>query len=756
MELAGACRFDARKTVLRRSGNAPARQPPRLSAWTLLSDTPEYDEAKRLALYKHGALPASGALRHFRGGNRNDMRIDTLKGEGLNMKWRLVLLSFVMLFVELALIRWIGSNVVYLSYFSNIVLLGSFLGIGIGFLRAKSPIDLFAWAPVTLAILVGFVLSFPVAINCAGSQIIFFGCRPSGPPIWLTLPVIFVAVAVVMASIAQGVARTFSEFEPLEAYRLDIIGSLAGIAAFSVLSFLGAPPAAWGAVGSAALLALNRKSFRRVQGVALAALVIMLGSESLSPTDSWSPYYKVSVTGAYPPGSYALYANGIPHQMIESMTVRRKAEPVYFLPYQRLNANPLRNVLIVGAGNGSDVAIALAAGAKHVDAVEIDPRIYQIGRELNPDHPYDDSRVAIHIDDGRAFLERTRNRYDLILFALPDSLALVSGQSSLRMESYLFTIEAMNAARAHLNTGGAFGMYNYYREEWLRDRLARTLELSYGHRPCVDATTGKNGGLSLLVIGREIGDARCVTTWDPGARPVPAPVNDDHPFLYLRTRSIPQLYLIAVATILLVSLVLIRGASGPLVQMRSYLDLFFMGAAFLLLETKNVVQFALLFGTTWFVNALVFFGILLSVFAAVELARRFRFRQPEWLYIALFASLVLAWLIPPNNLLSLGVPLRFGAAVALAFTPIFLANLIFAERFRAAGSSTIAFGANLLGAMVGGVLEYASLIVGYRSLLVLIALLYAFAFVSSWKHREASDQAEVGTPSCRLEPAAIR
>ncbi|MGP6159778.1 MAG: spermidine synthase [Vulcanimicrobiaceae bacterium] len=653
-----------------------------------------------------------------------------------------------MLFVELGLIRWIGSNVIYLSYFANFVLLGSFLGIGIGFLRAKSRIDLFAWAPVMLTFLVALILLFPVTLDCAGSQIIYFGCRPNGLPIWVTLPVIFVAVAVLMASIAQGVARSFVEFEPLEAYRLDILGSLAGIAGFSLLSFLGAPPVVWGIAVSAAFLTLYRPSLRPVQLVALAGMIIVLGKESSIPGDSWSPYYKVSVTKVSP-GVYLLDVNGIPHQSIESMSERKKTEPLYFLPYRRLHSNPLRNVLIVGAGNGGDVAIALAAGAKHVDAVEIDPRIYQIGREMNPDHPYQRPQVSVHIDDGRAFLERTRNRYDLILFALPDSLALVSGQSSLRLESYLFTVEAMNAARAHLNTGGAFGMYNYYREKWLVDRLAGTLQVTYGHPPCVDSSGSGTTGFALLVVGLEKGDVSCAATWAAQARPVPNPVNDDHPFLYLRAPSIPQLYLIALATILLASLLLIRGAAGPLGQMRGYLDLFFMGAAFLLLETKNVVQFALLFGTTWFVNALVFFGVLCSVYVALEIAQRVRFRNPGRLYIALFATLALAWIVPLDSLLSLDVPLRFVAAATLAFTPILLANLVFAERFRVVGSSTVAFGANLLGAMIGGVLEYSSLIVGYRSLLPLVALLYALAFYFGWERRQAEAPEE--TPAHEVQ-----
>ncbi len=667
------------------------------------------------------SLPGTAAFEGFR------FREDVVSGRG-----RLVLLSFLMLFVELALIRWLGSNVVYLSYFSNFVLLGSFLGIGVGFLRGKSRTDVFPFAAIALAYLVVFVLLFPVTIDRSGSQLIYFGGTTRGLPMLVILPVIFVMVAGVMASIAQGVARAFALFEPLEAYRLDILGSLAGIAAFSLLSFFGASPVVWGILVSLALVVLYGPSLRLVHIVALIIMVIMLVHETRNPGDSWSPYYKISIVNVMP-GVKSLNVNGIPHQWIESREQRRKTEPLYFLPYDRLHNNSLNNVLIIGAGNGGDVAIALAAGAKHVDAVEIDPHIYQIGREINPDHPYQDPRVSVHIDDGRAFLQQSHSRYDLILFALPDSLVLVSGQSSLRLESYLFTIESMRAARAHLAPHGAFGMYNYYREKWLIDRLAGTLDVAYGHPPCVD-TVGRIGGFALLMNSSDPHDLSCANTWVPGASSDSAPVDDNYPFLYLRYRSIPSLYLITIASILLASLLLIRGVSGPLMQMRGDVDLFFMGAAFMLLETKNVVQFALLFGTTWFVNALVFFGILVSVYAAVELARRVRVRFPSRLYVLLFAALALAWAVPPESLLSLSVPLRLAAAVAIAFAPIFLANLVFAERFRSAGSSTIAFGANLLGAMAGGILEYSSLVFGYRSLLLVIAVLYGLAFLLGRKH----------------------
>jgi hypothetical protein len=653
--------------------------------------------------------------------------MDSRPAAPISDKTRLVLLSFLMLFVELALIRWLGSDIIYLSYFSNFVLLGSFLGIGIGFLQANSRIDMFRWVAFELALLVAFVLAFPITINRSGSQLIYFGGAPSGLPLWVVLPIVFLAVAAIMASIAQGVARVFARFEPLEAYRLDIIGSLGGIVAFSLLSFLGAPPIAWGLCASVLLAILTMRSFRVTEIGAIAALVIMLGGESLSPISTWSPYYKISIFPIVP-GAKQLQVNGIPHQVIEPMTLRKIYEPLYFLPYRRVRSNPLRNVLIIGAGTGGDVAIALAAGAKHVDAVEIDPKIYRLGTKLNPDQPYENPRVTIHIDDGRAFLQRTRTHYDLILFALPDSLELVSGQSSLRLESYLFTEEAIRAARAHLNPGGAFGMYNYYRQGWLLDRYARTLEVAFGHRPCIDAS-GRVAWFALLMTGLNRTDVTCASTWNPGARPVPEPVTDNYPFPYLEHRSIPPLYAITLAAILVLSIFAVRGTGGTFTDMFGYADLFFMGAAFLLLETKNVVQFALLFGTTWFVNALVFAGILLAVLGAVEFSRRFVVKNQTILYVALIASLAIGWAIDPERLLALEPPLRFAAAAALAFAPIFLANIIFAQRFRDVASSTVAFSANLLGAMVGGIVEYSSLVFGYRNLLIVVAAFYGLAFL---------------------------
>ncbi len=684
---------------------------------------------------------------------------------------RLILLSFLMLFVELALIRWTGSNVIYLSYFSNFVLLGSFLGIGLGFLRGDRRPDLWPFAPVALGALIAFARFFPVEINSSGGEFLYFGeLRTSGPPRQLVLTVVFLVVAAVMAFIAQGVARTFSKFLPLEAYKLDLIGSVLGIVGFSALAFLRAPPLAWGAIAVVVMLALEAPKMSvtgALQVLGGVTILVVLALETFSVGTSWSPYYKIETTPSKQiPGALLVNVNGLPHQAyFPAVGADGKLSPVYNLTYDSIKGHKLDNVLVIGAGGGNDVSVALKRGAKHVDAVEIDPRLYDLGKSHHPDRPYSDPRVTAHIGDGRAFLESTDTKYDLIVFALPDSLTLVSGNSALRLESYLFTKEAFEAARDHVKPHGAFSLYNYYREGWLIDRYAGTARDAFGHDPCVIGL-GPKVDLAVLVVGRERADANCGPNgkWKPvGA--VAAPATDDHPFAYLRTRTIPSVYSVSMALILAVSIGLIllalypwkRGVRREVGAMFTFTDLFFMGAAFLLLETKNVVQFALLFGTTWFVNALVFLGVLLSVLLAVAVSKRITFKHPARIYLLLLASLVLAWLVPPDNLLSLALVPRFIVASTLAFLPIFFANLIFTQRFKSVAASTTAFGANLLGAMVGGILEYMALITGYRALLILVAVLYGLALLFGRRHlteEPADEGAELEPSTAQPVPAS--
>ena len=131
------------------------------------------------------------------------------------------------------------------------------------------------------------------------------------------------------------------------------------------------------------------------------------------------------------------------------------------------------------------MSAALWHGARNVDAVEIDPSIFRLGRIDHPNRPYSDPRLSIHLDDGRNFVNNLRRSYDLATYALVDSLVLHSGYSSLRLESFLFTEEAFRDIKAKLKPGGAFVMYNAYRPGWVVGRLALLAEKVFGTKPIV-------------------------------------------------------------------------------------------------------------------------------------------------------------------------------------------------------------------------------------------------------------------------------
>jgi lipid-A-disaccharide synthase-like uncharacterized protein len=643
---------------------------------------------------------------------------------------RLAFASFLMLFVELALIRWISADNVFVSTATNFILLASFLGIGLGFLNARTQRDFLRWAPLTFVALVGFVLAFPVILASLD-----VGVNPyqglqgmAALPRPVSLGIIFVLSVAVMAGFGQAVSRLFVRFEPLAAYRLDIAGSVAGIAVFSVLSFLDMPPLAWGIIAAGGLAVLLGKGSRWWQWTAIAVVVLLLGMDSFAPHEQWSPYYKLSVerAGTKTPAVYVT-ANNVPYQAARSLTVLHEQKKFYFYPYDHVTKASLKNELIIGAGTGNDVAVALSEGARHIDAVEIDPSLIQIGRELHPDHPYENPRVTAHVADGREYLQDTSQHYNLILFALPDSLTAIAGQSALRLEGYLLTEQSVAQARLHLAPGGTFSMYNYY-QPFLLARYATTIDQAFGHEPCVQVGPPLGGRRLAVLTVRASGPVPGCASVYHGA--TVAPATDDHPFPYLPGRSIPNIYLQILALILIASVVAIKLAGGAFKRMGGYLDLAFMGAAFLLLETKNIVQFALLFGSTWFVNSLVFGAVLLVVWLAIETASRIKLPPPMILYAALLASLVLTWAVPQESLLGLPSVVRFLAAGGLAFAPVYLANLIFSQRFKDVATSGDAFAANLLGAIVGGVLEYLALITGYRFLLIVTGVLYALAFVA--------------------------
>jgi SAM-dependent methyltransferase len=709
----------------------------------------------------------------------------------------LFLIAFLILFFELAAIRFFASTVVFLTFFTNIVLLACFLGMSVGLLAARGPRNL---VPVALPLA---MLSFGAAIAThllywqwadsvtvsvgaqqASPQLIYFGTeyRPADPsrwviPMWVVGGAFFALIAVTFVGLGQVMGRAFDAIpNRVMAYSTDVVGSLSGIAAFAAMSYFQLPPTAWLVPVVVLMLYFAgwRKPVQLAAGVALLVFAF-IGSHGLGPIGfhamhvhgevSWSPYYKVSHTPVF----HVIATNDIGHQ--EMISIGRNG-PVYLLPYllnRDAGGAAIEKVMIIGAGSGNDVAAALRAGAKRVDAVEIDPRINELGRRLHPNRPYADARVSVHLDDGRSFARNTGGKYDLAVYALVDSLVLHSGYSNLRLENFLFTREAFEDVKRVLEPDGVFIMYNFYRQGWVVARLAKMAEEVFGTKPLIfnlpyrdeiRADDSQKDQWTVLIAGSDAGRLGAIRArfaehgsfWvSPhpergeklnafGASPphedfrrvAPSRIDlsgaerlptDDWPHLYLRERAIPWAPIgQGMLTVAVLSLAILFAFASPR-RVRPNPQMFFLGAGFMLLETKGVVHMALLFGSTWVVNSVVFFAILVMILCANLYVLKVKPERLLPYYALLIAALLVNALVPMSAFLSLPPTARTVASCAVVFVPVFFAGIIFASLFRKSRNPDVDFGSNVAGIILGGLSEQLSLVVGFNYL-ILVAIAY--------------------------------
>jgi SAM-dependent methyltransferase len=706
--------------------------------------------------------------------------------------------SFLVLFLEIALIRWMPAYVRLLAYFSNFILLATFLGGGLGCLLANRRRSLVAWFPLAQLIVIIAVdrLRLEVAVP-ASSTNIYFTSGTAAPVVsvesTMLLPLLFVIVALLFLTVAQRMGRELTRRPPLQAYTINLLGSITGVVTFALLSWLELPPVVWFGVAFAAALpflvqlrpdpryahitdttvgrddtvswsyvgsGLSR-AFSVVNVLLLlASLFIVYRMEGGS---LWSPYYRITLFQDGP--DTVVEVNNIFHQ---SMAPVEKKEYFYQWPYT-VFGDTFEDVLILGAGTGTDVAAALRHGARHVDAVEIDPVILRLGAEHHPDHPYSDPRVRAINDDARHYLATTDRKYDLIVFALIDSLTVQSSFSSVRLESYMFTDESFRAVRDHLKPRGVMALYNYFREKWLVDRLANTVSEVFGQEP-LGHVHQERAYLAVMLAGPRLAELtvppplpKLVLAYGQSQDPSPAqplhrdptviPATDNWPFLYMRAPELPRHYLAALAVVLVISLAavsfVVRG-SWFLVrttnharrtphdarrtandERRTAAHFFFLGAGFMLLETKSIVQFALLWGSTWSSASLAIVSVLVMALVSAFVASRVDIHRRWPIVATLVALLALNYVLPIGRV-------AFGSRAVeslfygmLVFSPVLCAGLLFSTSYKQSSSTASDFGANLFGAMVGGVCEYFSLLTGYQFLLVLVAGCYLFAVTTS-------------------------
>ncbi len=379
---------------------------------------------------------------------------------------------------------------------------------------------------------------------------------------------------------------------------------------------------------------------------------------------------------------------------------------------------------MLGAGGGMDVETALLNGASHVDAVEIDPTIPGLSNRLNAAAPYLDPRVTLHIDDGRAFLQRTTDRFDLVAFGFLDSQALFSYGANVRLDGYIYTVESFRQAFSRVREGGAMAVWFVGGREWLMRKLAHMVGEATGAPPLVYLKPG-----ALAIVARKGVPARpppqVIGPWTlsvAGERAI-ALATDDWPYLYLERRGVPTDYAIVIGLMAALSVLAVAALRG-----RGFGSadghFFFLGWGFLLLQTKAIGDCSLYFGGTWPVTTVVITGVLLMVLLANGVARRFLQTFNAWWYAPLFVALLALFVVPRELILALPLGLRVAWTLVAVPLPVFFAGLIFSTTLRASDNPSALFGANLIGATLGGFSEYLGMWAGSHALGCLVLAAY--------------------------------
>lgn len=656
--------------------------------------------------------------------------------------------SFLILFFELALIRFIPSNVRITAYFINLVLVAAFLGMGIGMIRAKGERNLTQLFPPLLLLLTGACVYFSNVLVLAPNTgeamyALYFDLSPQSRQ-WGMVPVVsifFTLSALPFIALGYAMGREFKNFPALYAYGINTAGSLAGLLAFSLLSHFSTPPIVWFGLGGLLFLFLTGRQQNLIVSVLCLGLVFYL-VQNLYQKDHeiWSSYYKINhykdqeVTSINVNGSLHQYMLNFYSSSGPQKTAIDQAKQDYQLPYRL--AKSWEDVLILGAGSGNDVHLVLEQGAKNIDAVEIDRAIWKIGKDLNYQKPYDDPRVQVHIDDARAFLKKTKKQYDVIILGTLDSQTLLSGMSSIRLDNYIYTTESFQSIKEHLKTDGILILYHMSLSMAITLKFTKTLIDVFGVHPLIHYEKNHRLFNYTFVAGSK---AEAVSDFgfyfkelkdnDPIIADLISPPTDDWPYLYLDHPGIPSHYLKAGGIIFLISIISVIFAAGKKNIKNADWTLFLLGASFLLLETKSVTEMSLLFGSTWQVNVLVFASILALIFIAnLFILRKGPFDKSR-IFLTLFITIGVSYAVPTQSLLGLPLAGQWILGALITAVPLFFAGMLFSQIFATRSEPTTSLGYNLMGAICGGLLEYSSMALGTKNLYLLALVLYILAFL---------------------------
>ncbi len=687
------------------------------------------------------------------------------------VKLELLLLSMASLYIELLIIRWLSADLRAFTVFRTFPLITCFVGLGVGFALGKDrffrglPYAVLLWlATMRLS------LFYSWSDRCLSTQTIFQWNEVLTPTVEMMclVPLFLIGPFLIMTCIGARLGLLLNQLPPLSGYGINLVGSLIGSAIFSGLAFTGLAP--WQLFIPACILTFWYLPRDRASLTAAALTIVAIPlSYALIPADSpglanqktyWSPYQRIDVLTYHAPlkkepkndkfiginlsvnhsfHQYFFVENPFEQVLPDEVDKLFKARQfVYNMPFKI--GGRCEDVLIVGAGTGQNVNAALANGAKSVDAVEIDPIILRLGKQYNPSYA-SDPRVHLCCDDARHFMSGCTKKYDRVVFSLLDSHTVAGQGSSVRLDCYVYTEQSLKKALSLLKPNGLLLVSFLDVVPWIGPRLQATFEKAAGYPP-LTVRFGNAKDLGDNETAFILGDAVRA-----GNMPIPdgyVPVKyqqiqgnrlltDDWPYLYVQSNIIDVDYLLIVFEILMISLIVGRKLIFGPTQKVSW-QMFFLGAAFIMLELHAISFLSLAYGSTWITSAIVINGILVMICLANLLVLKFNrtFASNQSLgYAALIISILASYFLPGDKLLVNCVALPVLALVTVVtLLPMACAGVVFATAFSQAENPSRALAFNLFGAVLGGMLEYTSNYVGIKNLELIAVALYVASFLS--------------------------
>jgi len=708
--------------------------------------------------------------------------IEALSSRGLRAA--VIMTAGLSLFLELVLIRWEAGLFVVFALYKNFTLLSCFCGLGIGYAKARDrQLALPAVLPMLLMLLAVFsFLRFGTGhygnnlfqvVPVREEVAVFFGFDPSvgfatffirSLPIYCLLILTFVMNTLVLLPVGQLCGRLMQRMEPLASYGYNLAGSAAGVMLLFLLSWMWAGPALWFGLSAAALafFQLASRAARKAAFVSATACAL-LSAWPMTPMIQtiYSPY-QVIEKASQPNGLMSLLVSGSYYQKVFDLSpsnanretgALRRIVGYYELPFR--TARSVDQVAIVGAGSGNDVASALRNGAGHVDAVEIDPVIRNLGIENHPEHPYDNPRVHSIINDARNFFRTTRGSYDAIVYGVLDSHTVVSHGANMRVDSFVYTREGLQDAFDHLKPGGLLSVSFALQTSLMGEKIFHILRSLPGAGTPVAILTGYDSNSTTTFMVSKAAQVRLPYAYmsshaltditknyaATSAKALDLP-SDDWPFFYLERKMYPQTYLILLALVLGTAFSLVRGLLPSRAWEPSAFSFFFLGGGFMLVETKAITELGLVFGNTWQVVGVTIQGVLVMAYLANLCAGRLTRQSLTWAFIGLFIVLLAGYALAVHGSASAtSLPQKI-LLVAMLVGPLFFSGLVFSTLLKGSRNISDAMAYNLMGAMLGGALEYNSMRLGFSSLYLIALALYGLAWLTmqpgtlSWRQFE--------------------